>query len=401
MAVTNGWGKGVENNAIGWGKSADNATNGFGEVYESSAAGDTLLESGGAGAAPVISGVPTISSETQVGETITATPASVTGTPTPTTSWQWERSSDGVGGWANISGATASTYTLVSADDTKYVRAVQTETNASGSDSANSASSGQVFSYDADAVAYFTAASITDVTEKDAVNQLVLDLKGTGSTTNNTNVWDSLFDIAPISPTSLSAAAYKIKYASTQTITWNNSPTHTSAGVGFNGTTQYGDFGFTPSTDGYTTTSASLTLSTNGSSGGVDILFGTIQSTTQRAIFFFTSTITAAHFYRTGASLLSYTTVSTTGVHSASRRSATDGEMYFDGASQLTNTSSNSGSILPTTTCFLAANNDGGGTAGNFAQTTIDFVAVGEGLTDNQSTDLYDAITTYNTALSR
>ncbi len=47
MAVTNGWGKGVENNTIGWGKSADNATNGFGSVYASSAAGDTLLGSGG------------------------------------------------------------------------------------------------------------------------------------------------------------------------------------------------------------------------------------------------------------------------------------------------------------------------------------------------------------------
>jgi len=48
MAVTNGWGKGVENNTIGWGKAADNATNGFGAVYASSAAGDTLLGSGGA-----------------------------------------------------------------------------------------------------------------------------------------------------------------------------------------------------------------------------------------------------------------------------------------------------------------------------------------------------------------
>ena len=97
-----------------------------------------------AGTAPVISGVPTISSQTQVGETITATAASVSGVPTPTTSWQWQRSADGSTGWANISGATSSTYTLVLADDTNYVRAVQTETNAIGSDSANSAASAQI-----------------------------------------------------------------------------------------------------------------------------------------------------------------------------------------------------------------------------------------------------------------
>ena len=99
-----------------------------------------------AGTAPVISGVPTISTQTQVGETITATAASVTGVPTPTTSWQWQRSADGSTGWTNISGATSSTYTLVAADDTNYVRAVQTETNAVGTDSANSAASAQISS---------------------------------------------------------------------------------------------------------------------------------------------------------------------------------------------------------------------------------------------------------------
>lgn len=99
-----------------------------------------------AGTAPSISGVPTISSQTQVGETITATAASVTGVPTPTTSWQWQRSADGSTGWANISGATSSTYTLVAADDTNYVRAVQTSTNVIGTDSANSAASGQISS---------------------------------------------------------------------------------------------------------------------------------------------------------------------------------------------------------------------------------------------------------------
>ena len=97
-----------------------------------------------AGTAPSISGVPTLSGTAKVGSTLTATAASVTGVPTPTTSWQWQRSDDGSTGWANISGATSSTYTAVSADETKYLRAVQTETNVIGSDSANSASSAQV-----------------------------------------------------------------------------------------------------------------------------------------------------------------------------------------------------------------------------------------------------------------
>tara|TARA_R100000655_G_scaffold93935_1_gene135299 strand:- start:22 stop:846 length:825 start_codon:yes stop_codon:yes gene_type:complete len=44
MAVTNGWGKGVDNNSINWGRGKDNATNNWGKVYETSASGDTLLE---------------------------------------------------------------------------------------------------------------------------------------------------------------------------------------------------------------------------------------------------------------------------------------------------------------------------------------------------------------------
>ncbi len=115
------------------------ATNGLGSANQ-----DTNDISNIAGTLPIISGVPSISAETQVGETITATAASVTGVPTPTTSWTWQRSADGSTGWADIIGATSITYTLVAADDANYVRAVQTETNASGSDSANSLASAQI-----------------------------------------------------------------------------------------------------------------------------------------------------------------------------------------------------------------------------------------------------------------
>ena len=97
-----------------------------------------------AGTAPSISGVPTLSGTAKVDSTLTATAASVTGTPTPTTTFQWQRSDNGTSGWANISGATSSTYTAVSADENKYLRVVQTSTNEAGSDTANSASTTQV-----------------------------------------------------------------------------------------------------------------------------------------------------------------------------------------------------------------------------------------------------------------
>jgi len=94
--------------------------------------------------APVITGVPTIAGTAKVEETLTATAASVSGVPTPTDTFQWQRSDNGTTGWADISGATNTTYTLVTADLSKYIRVVQTSTNVAGSDSANSASTAQV-----------------------------------------------------------------------------------------------------------------------------------------------------------------------------------------------------------------------------------------------------------------
>lgn len=77
---------------------------------------------------PTITGAPAISGTPEVGQILTASPASVSGNPSPTRTWQWMR--DGV----DIAGATNSTYTLVSADGGTDVSVKQTETNALGSD---------------------------------------------------------------------------------------------------------------------------------------------------------------------------------------------------------------------------------------------------------------------------
>lgn len=94
--------------------------------------------------APTITTRPTISGTAKVGETLTATAGDTTGTPPPTSILQWQRSDNGVSGWSDISGATGTTYVLVSADETKYLRVEQTATNIAGSVTATSASTSQV-----------------------------------------------------------------------------------------------------------------------------------------------------------------------------------------------------------------------------------------------------------------
>jgi len=115
------------------------ATNTFGSAAQDS--NDSALI---AGITPSISGVPTFSGTESVGQTLTATATSTLGRPIPSRTWKWQRSTNGTSGWVDISGATSITYLLDAADENKYVRVVQIETNAVGFDSANSAASGQI-----------------------------------------------------------------------------------------------------------------------------------------------------------------------------------------------------------------------------------------------------------------
>lgn len=94
--------------------------------------------------APSITTLPTISGTLNVGETLTATAGNVSGEPTPTQVLQWQRSDDGLTGWADIAGATGTTYLLGSLDEDKYIRVQQTEENILGTATANSVSTGQI-----------------------------------------------------------------------------------------------------------------------------------------------------------------------------------------------------------------------------------------------------------------
>jgi len=96
--------------------------------------------------APTITTNPTISGTAKVGQTLTATAGDTTGTPPPTSTLQWQRSDNGTSGWSDISGATGTTYVLVSADESKFLRVEQTATNIEGSATATSASTSQVAS---------------------------------------------------------------------------------------------------------------------------------------------------------------------------------------------------------------------------------------------------------------
>jgi len=89
--------------------------------------------------APTNSAPPTIGGTPETGQTLTASPGTWNADTTPTYTYQWQRCDATGANCAAISGATAQTYTLQSADEGKTLRAVVTASNSSGSGSATSA----------------------------------------------------------------------------------------------------------------------------------------------------------------------------------------------------------------------------------------------------------------------
>lgn len=93
----------------------------------------------GAAAAPQNTAIPTISGTASVGSTLTATNGTWTGSTPITYTYVWERCAANGGTCGAIAGATAQTYTVVSADAAGTLRVVVSATNAGGSGQATSA----------------------------------------------------------------------------------------------------------------------------------------------------------------------------------------------------------------------------------------------------------------------
>lgn len=258
-------------------------------------------------------------------------------------------------------------------------------------------------SYDPDAVAYFTAAGITDTTEKDAVNQLVLDLKGTGSTPNSTDLWTDAAAFYPISPTSLSAAAYNLRDTTTLNMTWANSPTHASTGVTFDGLTQYGDTGFNPSTASLAN-SYDITLGlqiVNASSSALGLLAASVSTTSRTQMLLYSGNL-YQDLHNTAGRLITSTGGTYQGRMIVVAGRVADGYKvnYLNGSSLGTFAAVNNGTPVNLSLWTGAQNTSGGGA--NFTAFELRFaLIIPKGIPSTAVADLDDAIVRYSTALSR
>lgn len=209
----------------------------------------------GGGEPPVNTIAPVVSGSGVVGQTLTTTNGTWSGTLPITYTYQWLRNS------LPISGATSQTYLLVYADRGANVICVVTATNVDGSASANS-NTIAVAAFDADYQAILDKASspgfgytLPSDSVKVKQNTLLTSMKADG-------VWaklDVFYVFAQDGGSAFGTLNWKNPNANQSTLV--NSPTFVSnGGLQGNGTSSYIDTNFNPATQGvnYTLNNASM-----------------------------------------------------------------------------------------------------------------------------------------------
>lgn len=243
---------------------------------------------------------------------------------------------------------------------------------------------------DADALAFVTAAGLTDCIQKTAINQLVLDLKGY-------SIWSKMSAIYPLvggtdfthkwnlkDPRDLDAAFRLVPAGSVPT-----NISHSSNGVTFGSGCLY-DTKFIPSTNS-TINDIHFSAYCRLEVTGIYYLFWSGAS-----IQFFgkLSNLILSDMYNASgaAARVMASNTSSIGHFIASRTpSATRHAIFKNGV--LKNSNNTTAGTLPTSSLLI---NYSSGLGSNFA-----FATIGVGLTDTECTNLYTAIQAYQTTLGR
>jgi hypothetical protein len=251
--------------------------------------------------------------------------------------------------------------------------------------------------YDVDALAFFarvTAAGGTlTLTEKTAVNTLVVTMKANGT-------WTPMKAIYPMVGASAAACAQNLK-SSSFTGTFTSGWTFASTGLTPNGTSAYMNTTLVPNTAISSQNSnhlsfysrSSVAANTAGEIGSVD---------TVPPISYFHS-----HLYYTGNinymllatdTAASVANTTSQGFFNGNRTNSTGVKCFRNGTSL--GTASMTSVALNSLSVFISALSING-TASNFSTKECAFATIGDGLTDIQASNFYTAVQAFNQTLNR
>jgi hypothetical protein len=246
--------------------------------------------------------------------------------------------------------------------------------------------------FDADAVAFFdrvtTAGGTLSLTEKNAVNTLVIQMKTDG-------IWTKMKAIYPMVGASAAACSQNLK-SSSFTGTFTSGWTFASTGATPNGTSAYMNTNLIPSTSlSLNSVSHSVYCRTAalGLMGGVNISGGGFLIINNPTATNFTTQLNTI-----GADFIDVTVSNITGLILGNRTTSTVVNGWRNGVKLLTD--SKDSFALPNLNYYIGARNNNG-SASNFDSKQYAFYQIGDGLTDDEALDFYNAVNDFQVALNR
>jgi len=249
-----------------------------------------------------------------------------------------------------------------------------------------------VSTYDADAQAFITAAGLTDNTQKNAINTLVISLKGYG-------LWIKMKAIYPIIGGTSFTHKWNLKDPRDLNIAYRlifTTTNHTSTGINLISGAGGVDTNLNPFTE--------LVDSDNHMSNycytdndGLYIDMGNVAAGTYYSLYNSFSNV----FYSDNPNSSNRISVSNTisnGFYTSSRTSSVSHKGYKNGASITSTAASMTGTFPNNQIGLLHA--AGAGTPYT-SNRTYNFFTIGSGLTDTDASNLYTAVLTFETTLGR
>jgi len=247
---------------------------------------------------------------------------------------------------------------------------------------------------DPDAQAFITAAAITDPTQQNAINTLVVDLKGY-------NVWTKMKALYPFCGGSASSHKFNLKdprdLDAAFRLVFNGGWTHSANGAQPNGTNGFANTYFAPNTGTLNSNSIGYYIRTVNTSSSPDIvnMGGFDSSSSASTLISNTSTVSG----RLNGTVISGSITGGTGLISISKTSSTVTNVYKNGTSV---SSGNSGGTLASSVIYLGTANISGVVYGSgYVNNQFALVYISDGLSGVEMANFYTAVQAFQTTLSR
>ena len=249
--------------------------------------------------------------------------------------------------------------------------------------------------YDADAQTFFTNAGITDTTQKNAVNQLVLDLK-------SYNIWTKMKAIYPMVGGTSTTHKYNLKdprdLDAAFRLSFSTGWTHSSNGALPGGTAFANTFLNTATNLSINSGHLSYYSRTDQASGVIAEI-GSLKSLPDSFsdIQLKSGSGAIVRFNNTTA-FNSAANTNSTGFYIGSRTASNVIKMYKNGSVLVNGTASSN--ATSTVNFYIGAQNNNG-TAQSYSQKQCAFASLGDGLTDAEASNFNTAVQAFNTTLGR